>query len=136
MQLPRSITSQGEAMGYLRLLHENELSYHPDDSVEDIDFGRFIPQEDRIHMDELMGQVREYMEPCEYLLRLASINQKKLPDYLGVSTGEGGFCIGDVFKGKVIRNTPDDLTLDGFPVYGIYQTFTSADGEIELKIIA
>lgn len=133
MQLPLSITSKLEAHLYLRKLHENGLSYHPDESVEDIDFGKFVSHEDRVRMDELMGQVREYMEPCGYMLRLLDFNQDKLPDYLGVSTGKGGFGIGEIIIGKVIDNTRNELTLDGYPVYGIYRTFTSTSSEIELK---
>ena len=70
--LTRTIDSPETAKAFLRDLHNNGESYHPDDSADSVEWSGDDPDANEcIKLDSLMDACRDFLDPCEELLALA-----------------------------------------------------------------
>lgn len=78
--LPTAIVSVEEAKQFLKELHENGESFHPEDDAHSIVWQTSNPTpQERDHLNKLMSDIYDVadFDPCGYLLDL--VNSPTLP---------------------------------------------------------
>jgi hypothetical protein len=74
--LNRSITNVAEASAYIKELHDNNESYHPEDDAREVVWQTCTPTADECELlNKLMDDVYLYIDPCDVYMELITVNE-------------------------------------------------------------